>query len=102
MIKLEEVSNFIFFGEGGFNIGKARLSWWKMLYVGVGFTHAVVPMYEGDIPLGYLIRSPVTYHTVIYHSECDRRKIGTTRVPVSRHITLKMVYHGVICHGERK
>ena len=33
--------------------------------------NTVVPMYERDIPLGYLFTSPVTYHTVINHFECD-------------------------------
>ena len=37
----------------------------------LGNCKTVVPRYERDIPLGYLCTSPVTYHTVIYHIECD-------------------------------
>ena len=113
-------------------------------------------MYERDIPLGYIFTSPVTYHTVIYHIECDMSR-GTSPVgyhtllhipafcwqtqhtyncglqiyftpwyatserdipwgtviccgtspsrgisQFPRHITLNMVYHGVICHWGRK
>ena len=31
----------------------------------------VVPRYERDIPLGYVLTSLVTYYTAIYHIECD-------------------------------
>ena len=66
-----------------------------MFKVTIQFTYPVVTMYERDIPLGYVFTSPMTYHTVIYHIECDM-----SRIP--QHITLNMVYHGVICHGGRK
>ena len=29
-------------------------------------------MYERDKPLGYVFTSPMTYHTVINHIECDK------------------------------
>ena len=49
-------------------------------------TCSVVPMYERDIPLGYVFTSPMTYHTVIYHIECDM-----SRIP--QHITLNTIWY---------
>ena len=68
----------------------------------------VVPRYERDIPLGYVLTSPVTYHTMIYHIECDmfrnlwytttRWRPATYQIP-PWYITLLVAYHCVICHG---
>ena len=52
--------------------------------------------------LGTYLRPPwhITPWYTILSVIC--RETGTRVVPILQHITLNMVYHGVICHGGRK